>query len=509
MKITAESEPLSSVKKSVSGTSRAPGANGDLNMSKLYTSCEIVVTTKNDTLVNKIVLKGIASVILEHSMTSHPHDDHNVNDVKHASSDPKNFNAESSEKTLVHFLFIILHFPVFIESSSEQIFYSLINFVKNLGPKWNLNLQQVICRNAKADTFKFVISQLKHHINAILNVETAQKTDDARAIKNYRLWLPTICKIMQTFYFGYKNLEKNKKVELDGRTFDCNSIDGEVLLNDFELWSSVKTVPGSGKTANPSSGNQFYLSDHSFIIPLKAKRELLQTISEQEMTENAQKELQLGLKKRKPVSMEMIVVQLKIRRSHLLADSLEEILAKKFDLKKKLKIVFEGEEGIDLGGLTKEWFMLITKDIVDKQCNIFTYEKESGFYWLKGGSKNEHKSNCFLAGALLGLAIYNSTILNLRLPSFYYKKLLSPPVKSACADDAFLGLIDPNLEDLAEIQPSLAKNLEYLLAYDGNVEQDFSLNFTIRLVCILFVFAFTFVFLENLNGRYQLKLNTS
>ena len=476
------------------------GENSDLNMHKLYTCCEIVVCAKNETLISKIVLKGIASILLEHGETSSNDNSFNSNSylthkdnqdsisssLKNVCKAPfvKTIHESIVDKKLVVFLFIVLHLPVFIETSSDQVFFSLVTFVKRLGPKWYLNLQHLICQNSEEDTFKFVVTQLRHYVNSILNVDTSAKSEDVRTTKSYKLWLPTICNVMQTFYFAYKNLEKSKKIEVDGKIFDCSSVDGEILLNDFQLWSSIRGT--SGRSSTSRCANKFYLSDHSFMIPLKAKRELLQTISEQEMTENAQKDLQLGLKKRKPVSMEMIVVQLKIRRSHLLVDSLDEILAKKLDLKKKLKIVFEGEEGIDLGGLTKEWFMLITKQVVDKQGNIFKYEEESGFYWLKGGSKNEQKSNCFLAGALLGLAIYNSTILDLRLPSFYYRKLLSPPVKSACTDHALLGLIDAGLDDLTEIQPDVAKNLQYLLDYDGNVEQDFALNFTIELVNFLF-----------------------
>ena len=45
-----------------------------------------------------------------------------------------------------------------------------------------------------------------------------------------------------------------------------------------------------------------------------------------------------------------------ICRSNLVEDSLKEISEKQKDLKKKLKISFVGEPGLDMGGLTKEWF---------------------------------------------------------------------------------------------------------------------------------------------------------
>lgn len=40
-----------------------------------------------------------------------------------------------------------------------------------------------------------------------------------------------------------------------------------------------------------------------------------------------------------------------------------QIARKQTDLKKKLKVTFVGEPGLDMGGLTKEWFLLLIKQI--------------------------------------------------------------------------------------------------------------------------------------------------
>ena len=36
---------------------------------------------------------------------------------------------------------------------------------------------------------------------------------------------------------------------------------------------------------------------------------------------------------------------------------------KRCDLKKKLRVTFVGEAGLDMGGLTKEWFLLLVRQI--------------------------------------------------------------------------------------------------------------------------------------------------
>ena len=38
-------------------------------------------------------------------------------------------------------------------------------------------------------------------------------------------------------------------------------------------------------------------------------------------------------------------------------------MQKQKDLKKKVKVKFAGEPGLDMGGLTKEWFLLLVRKI--------------------------------------------------------------------------------------------------------------------------------------------------
>lgn len=53
----------------------------------------------------------------------------------------------------------------------------------------------------------------------------------------------------------------------------------------------------------------------------------------------------------------------------------------------------------------------------------------------------------------MGLAVYNSIILDLHFPSICYRKLLSPPVVPS-VDSAAVGVTrDPSIADLAEIMP--------------------------------------------------------
>ena len=48
-----------------------------------------------------------------------------------------------------------------------------------------------------------------------------------------------------------------------------------------------------------------------------------------------------------------------------------QIARKQHDLKKKLKVTFIGEAGLDMGGLTKEWFLLLVRQIFRQEYGKF------------------------------------------------------------------------------------------------------------------------------------------
>jgi len=80
--------------------------------------------------------------------------------------------------------------------------------------------------------------------------------------------------------------------------------------------------------------------------------------------------------------IEIFFLNILVRRDHLVADSLKEISEKQRDLKKKLKISFLNEPGLDMGGLTKEWFQLLVRNIFDPDNGMFVYHPNSRCYWF-------------------------------------------------------------------------------------------------------------------------------
>lgn len=80
---------------------------------------------------------------------------------------------------------------------------------------------------------------------------------------------------------------------------------------------------------------------------------------------------------------------------------------------------------------------------------------------------------------LLGLAIYNSTILDIDLPPFAFKKLLAsaPQTNGPQPATSSRSSFKCTLDDLAEYRPALAKGLRGLLEFDGDVAETFCYDF--------------------------------
>merc|ERR1719456_1890557 len=90
-------------------------------------------------------------------------------------------------------------------------------------------------------------------------------------------------------------------------------------------------------------------------------------------------------------------------------------------------------------------------------------DDRQNFWFSKTPLENSLQFELF--GIVLGLAIYNQVILDVKFPRALYKKLMGE-------DESELGL-----SDLLDFQPSLAMGLIQLLEFDGDVEGTFCRTF--------------------------------
>jgi len=140
--------------------------------------------------------------------------------------------------------------------------------------------------------------------------------------------------------------------------------------------------------------------------------------------------------------------------------------------KLELRIQFSDEEGLDFGGVRKEWFQLLTHDLFKEDYGMFTLNKQSQNYWFC--TQSDSLQDFKLVGMLMGLALYNSVVLDVHFPKFLYR-YIHHAIKNSTAEPN----ISFTLKDLEDIDPDLFNGLNELLNYEGDVEEDFGLDFSV------------------------------
>uniref|UniRef100_A0A667XSD0 HECT and RLD domain containing E3 ubiquitin protein ligase 4 n=1 Tax=Myripristis murdjan TaxID=586833 RepID=A0A667XSD0_9TELE len=209
------------------------------------------------------------------------------------------------------------------------------------------------------------------------------------------------------------------------------------------------------------------LCKYPFVFDAQAKTTLLQTdavIQMQMAVDQAQRQnfSSMFLPVVESVNPCLILI---VRRENIVGDTMEVLRkSKNVDYKKPLKVIFVGEEAVDAGGVRKEFFLLIMRELLDPKYGMFRYYEESRLIWFS--NKTFEDIDLFhLIGVICGLAIYNLTIVELHFPVALYKKLLKR---------------NPNLDDLKELMPDVGRSLQQLLDYtEDDIEDTFCLNFTV------------------------------
>ncbi|CAG2062424.1 unnamed protein product, partial [Timema podura] len=80
-------------------------------------------------------------------------------------------------------------------------------------------------------------------------------------------------------------------------------------------------------------------------------------------------------------------LQLFVDRNNLVQDTIRELTKyNTSELKKPLKVTFLGEEAVDAGGVTKEFFMLLLREILDPKYGMFRYYEETRTMWFSEDS---------------------------------------------------------------------------------------------------------------------------
>ncbi|XP_055378771.1 ubiquitin-protein ligase E3A [Condylostylus longicornis] len=161
-------------------------------------------------------------------------------------------------------------------------------------------------------------------------------------------------------------------------------------------------------------------------------------------------------------------LKIRVRREKLIEDALLELemvaMATPKDFKKQLVVEFADEQGIDEGGVSKEFFQLVVDEIFNPDFGMFVHQEDTKTVWFNSNSF-ENDAQFTLIGIVLGLAIYNNVILAVNFPMVVYRKLMGGR---------------GSFYDLADFNPIIFKSLKSMLDYtEVDMEDVFMQTFKI------------------------------
>lgn len=206
----------------------------------------------------------------------------------------------------------------------------------------------------------------------------------------------------------------------------------------------------------------FLISQNPFLIPPTTKRDILRIESQVNMMKTASQDPSTVNIEEGTMTINPFFT-VKIDREHLLEQTLEAIVkARPEQLRKKLRIEFKDEEGVDAGGVTKEFFLLVSEEVFDVHSALWSRRFGDQITWFNSDNTWDEKGY-EQVGMLVGLALYNDVNLDVHFPQAVYRLLLNKPL---------------GMEDLFD--EDLKNGLQQLLDYEGDdVEDVFCLTFEV------------------------------
>ncbi|XP_076075095.1 E3 ubiquitin-protein ligase SMURF2-like [Mytilus galloprovincialis] len=147
--------------------------------------------------------------------------------------------------------------------------------------------------------------------------------------------------------------------------------------------------------------------------------------------------------------------RMEVSRDEIFEDSYRQVMKLRAkDLRKRLMVKFKGEEGLDYGGVAREWLYMLSHEMLNPYYGLFQYARDD-IYTLQinpdSGVNPEHLSYFHFVGRIIGVAIFHGHYLDGGFTMPFYKHLLGKTVQ---------------LNDLEDVDPELHRSLVWLLEND-------------------------------------------
>ncbi|XP_072228724.1 E3 ubiquitin-protein ligase NEDD4-like isoform X4 [Leuresthes tenuis] len=149
--------------------------------------------------------------------------------------------------------------------------------------------------------------------------------------------------------------------------------------------------------------------------------------------------------------------EMKLHRNNIFEESYRRIMSVKRPdaLKARLWIEFESEKGLDYGGVAREWFFLLSKEMFNPYYGLFEYSATDN-YTLQinpnsGLCNEDHLSYFKFIGRVAGMAVYHGKLLDGFFIRPFYKMMLGKQI---------------SLKDMESVDSEYYNSLKWILEND-------------------------------------------
>lgn len=125
-------------------------------------------------------------------------------------------------------------------------------------------------------------------------------------------------------------------------------------------------------------------------------------------------------------------VKITVSRDNLFEDSFAQIMRlQPFDLRRRLYIIFKGEEGLDYGGVAREWFFHLSHDVLNPMYCLFEYASHNNYCLQINPASSinpDHLIYFRFIGRFIAMALYHGKFIDSGFTLPFYKRMLNKKI---------------------------------------------------------------------------------
>ncbi|CAG9784476.1 unnamed protein product [Diatraea saccharalis] len=151
-------------------------------------------------------------------------------------------------------------------------------------------------------------------------------------------------------------------------------------------------------------------------------------------------------------------IKITLSRQTLFEDSYHQIMRlPAYELRRRLYIIFRGEEGLDYGGVSREWFFLLSHEVLNPMYCLFEYANKNNYSLQINPASYvnpDHLLYFKFIGRFIAMALYHGRFIYSGFTMPFYKRMLNKKL---------------TMKDIESIDPEFYNSLVWIK--DNNIDE--------------------------------------